>query len=357
MFDKIKKKIDSKKGSKNPFWISLYWSKYLLWWSVSKINKNKFVKERVKKENLKILYIYDFKDWALHNVGKLWLNNQDNIKTTFISFEESKKEDFSKYDFIWFSYLDLFLETPYDINKSIISIHDPMELFASKKNWKRTFLIFSKEEYKFYKKRKKVINLLRNSNNLVVTSIEMKNMLKKYNLKSKILITNSLLKKRDLRSIKTNKCEIISVLREYKRKNIPLLNSIIKECNKLNIKFDSKIGKIILPEKEYLKLLDKHEIYICTSYQEGGPLPAFDAMKRGCVILTTPVGQIQEIIENGKNGFICKNKKEFIKKIIILKNNPKLLNKLRKNSLKTILKKRNDKIIKSKVRKFLASLN
>ncbi|MGA3221039.1 MAG: glycosyltransferase, partial [Acidimicrobiales bacterium] len=92
---------------------------------------------------------------------------------------------------------------------------------------------------------------------------------------------------------------------------------------------------------DYTKLIDDHEVYICTSYQEGGPIPAMDAMQRGCAVLSTPVGQIQELIRHGENGYICETADEFIEALTVLANDLPLLHRMRLRSLETFHRERN----------------
>jgi hypothetical protein len=47
-------------------------------------------------------------------------------------------------------------------------------------------------------------------------------------------------------------------------------------------------------------------IYICTSLAEGTPFPTLEAAACGCTIVSTPVGNMPELIEHGANGFIVK---------------------------------------------------
>jgi len=46
------------------------------------------------------------------------------------------------------------------------------------------------------------------------------------------------------------------------------------------------------------------DYYVCTSRIEGGPYPVLEAMSCGAVVLSTPVGQVPEIICHGENGFL-----------------------------------------------------
>ena len=82
-------------------------------------------------------------------------------------------------------------------------------------------------------------------------------------------------------------------------------------------------------------------------------MPAMDAMRRGQVVLTTPVGQIQEIIKNGENGFICQTKEQFMEKISLLSKDLDLLHRMRIASRDYILSKRSRKNIEERVVTFL----
>lgn len=53
-----------------------------------------------------------------------------------------------------------------------------------------------------------------------------------------------------------------------------------------------------------IKLLNIADAYILPSYVEGVPISILEAMSYGLPILSTPVGGIPEIVENGVNGFL-----------------------------------------------------
>ncbi len=58
--------------------------------------------------------------------------------------------------------------------------------------------------------------------------------------------------------------------------------------------------------KEIAQLMNKSEILIMPSYNEGGPRVILEAMACGVPVLATPVGIVPDVIEDGKSGRIIK---------------------------------------------------
>ena len=65
-----------------------------------------------------------------------------------------------------------------------------------------------------------------------------------------------------------------------------------------------------LPEGAYLARLAAGDVYVCASFMEGGPLPVMEAVLAGLAVVTTPVGQTAEWVEDGGNGFVCRTAAE-----------------------------------------------
>lgn len=58
-------------------------------------------------------------------------------------------------------------------------------------------------------------------------------------------------------------------------------------------------------EEEKIKLLRESRVFVNSSFNEGGPRSAVEAMACGLPIVTTRVGLMLDIVEDGKNGFFC----------------------------------------------------
>jgi glycosyltransferase involved in cell wall biosynthesis len=276
----------------------------------------------------KFLYIHDKENWAIHNVGKLWLNNlSENIMVDFI--KKPKKEILNSYDYVWFGYHTLWLKNYRDFNKNktIISIHDPCELSGIDKD-------------------------IIEDRITVTTSNQMNSfLLDKGVIVHKILPTTGSLQYKNIINHE-KEIKLFTISSSQNRKNIDAVYNLFDQCYKeLDIKSYSKIGSDkILSEEEYLKIFNNFNVYICMSKQEGGPLPAMEAMQRGCVVLSTDVGQMPELIND--NGFILKEN-EFFDKIKWLKNNIDWFNLARKKSVEIMKEKRDILYIKHLVKQFM----
>lgn len=57
-------------------------------------------------------------------------------------------------------------------------------------------------------------------------------------------------------------------------------------------------------ESALFKIYLEHDVLIMTSLHEGFPITIMEAMASGCIILSTPVGDIPHHVKNGQNGFL-----------------------------------------------------
>lgn len=104
-------------------------------------------------------------------------------------------------------------------------------------------------------------------------------------------------------------------------------------------KLDKKVSFVgSLNRNGVNQLLSKSDIFIMTSKSEGLPMVLIEAMRCGviCIAYETESG-VNDIIEDGVNGFIIKNRNEtaFAEKLQFMVNNKKTLLKMQKNAIKT----------------------
>lgn len=86
--------------------------------------------------------------------------------------------------------------------------------------------------------------------------------------------------------------------------------------------------------EEKVRLLSKCHFYILPSYAEGLPISILEAMSYQMPILSTPVGGIPEIVENGVNGFLSVpgNHEALYKNIRTLIDNPSQVKEMGRQS-------------------------
>lgn len=121
--------------------------------------------------------------------------------------------------------------------------------------------------------------------------------------------------------------QISGLFTRYNRKNLDWLDQIASAFSSdehVRVHFMHS-GNARAPRRELLHTLARADVYICTSFMEGGPLPVMEAVLAGAAILTTPVGQTHRWVHHGINGFFCTSAADFIRRITEYRNARKLL--------------------------------
>ena len=92
-----------------------------------------------------------------------------------------------------------------------------------------------------------------------------------------------------------------------------------------------------VPMEEMPSFYGGLHVYVCASSSEGFSLSVLEAASCGVPIITTRVGGMKELIEDGKNGFLVDRDVNSISdKIALLKNDRDLLNLMSKNMRNSI---------------------
>lgn len=292
-----------------------------------------------------ILVLHDIDGWALDHVFSLWFDSVEPFRVTRKNWIQCPTNRALKiYDAIIFGYFDIYLRFGYDPKKSIVVIHDPCELFPQIPDWKSA------------QPDPKRIQVLKSFRGVIVISKEMELILNNYGIKNWLVPTMSRLIALGVGEIAPAPAAAVSIFKDYPRKNAEQLRRLArrgKETGKWNLGLYENPD---FNDEDYLRLIDRSPIYVCTSWQEGGPLPAMDVMSRGGVLVTAPVGQIQEIIRHGESGFICETEVEFEEALALLFTNPPLLAMMRKNSLAAYTRFRNKSSVASIARRTLEEI-
>lgn len=146
-----------------------------------------------------------------------------------------------------------------------------------------------------------------------------------------ILITNGISNKTliPFESVKPcNKVPIVGMVgRALPQKNPALFNEIAQRMPNVHFEWigDGTLSHLLTsfnihvvgwgPREEALDYLSKCDVYIMTSLWEGMPISLLEAMylRKPCVV-SNVVGN-RDVINDGKNGFVCNNVDEFVEKI------------------------------------------
>lgn len=100
--------------------------------------------------------------------------------------------------------------------------------------------------------------------------------------------------------------------------------------------------------KDIKKYYSASDIYIFTSIYETFGLVALESMAAGIVVISNKLNGVEDYIEDGRNGFICRSGlvSEFVDKIKILLTNPELELSIVDNAIETAKMKSWDQVYK-----------
>jgi len=87
---------------------------------------------------------------------------------------------------------------------------------------------------------------------------------------------------------------------------VPLRDRLKKYDLQLDLRLISSTGGAKYSRQQMAQWYNTGTIYVCASLAEGAPNPALEAAACGCTIVSTPVGNMPELIEHGVNGYIVK---------------------------------------------------
>lgn len=304
----------------------------------------------------RVLYLYNVPDWAIHNVGRDWAALvQDTHDFTLMRYGRHELEDPHAYDHVVWGYSTMRYSGRMNVESLIgrpgawwrwfrhaperlaAVVQDPSELFPEVPDWKQA---------------PARVAHLRRYERLAVTSNEMRQAMAALGQRAVQVSTRSILPLRAATEILREPLRVFTRAQSYPRKNLPLFHALQARLAGSLERCDAVLGGGVMPQADYVRQIDGYNCYVCTSWQEGGPLPLMDSMRRGCVVLTTRVGQTDEYVEHGVNGYFCESEAEFAQRLHELAGDPERLLAMRHKALARAAVP-DDERVRAQLRKFL----
>lgn len=121
--------------------------------------------------------------------------------------------------------------------------------------------------------------------------------------------------------------QLLGAMVRTRRKNLPLLAALARHGSTLpGVSCDFVGGGPRFTSRaDYERWLADADIYVCASTMEGGPLPVMEAVLSGLAVISTPVGQVADWVEDGQNGFIVSGLADFRRALERYARDPALL--------------------------------
>jgi len=302
-----------------------------------------------------VLYIYDVDGWALHNIGKLLQNElADDMEVSCVSQAEFQRRPRGA-DVIYCAYpgtLPRGVDLGTFCQLLVTTVHDPCEVsyFTDRFSW--TDGPFAQRDYAAFDRVSStcasVTNVLKSAyqldpwltptmphdrqlimdvrNQVVRDEPTAPQRIPRFTsshagggkvswarVASRFLQIDHYTRDQTGRR---NLSQMRSIFVRPGRKNKAWLDALASEPSvrdRVEFHFRSQVSPLRMTSREqYVRELVRNDVYVCTSYMEGGPLTVMEAVIAGLAVISTPVGQVEQWVEHGRNGFIVRNYDELV---------------------------------------------
>lgn len=298
---------------------------------------------------MKVTYLYNIEGWALHDIG-LWL--AESLRAVGIDVECVQADAWHarprETDTLYLSYSGLVVPA-FDYrqwcSRLVMTVHDPAEVshFEDRAEWMRwpmrplplhlfdAVSVISDELVDAFRTRydTSVIRTatwpsraaaIRRRGALRVPAPELRVFsstnadatFSRWNMRRRLRRMPAYL--RDQRGDLSLR-QLLAIAVRRRRKNIPLLRRVGRAVEAIpGARVDLAIGPAAVRTRDaYEDALLDATVYLCTSTMEGGPLPVMEAVLAGAAVVSTPVGQVAEWVEDGRNGRLCQGYRQFVR--------------------------------------------
>jgi len=297
---------------------------------------------------MQVTYVYDIPQWALHNIGLMLQETlrPDGVELTCVR-NEAWHDEPSPTDVLYVSYSGLLRPGfPYRryANTVITTVHDPCEvsLFENRADWMRLPFLplpfgevdrvsaisaeleevlahaYGIRAYRTPTWPLDGAGLLARAapsrNNGALRAFSSTNMSEYFPFRRLLhrFRAPGIYFRDQHGRFSLRQLTAIAVLR--RRKNLRLMRRLaarFRDSSSVRCEFrEARDG--MLPRDQYEDRLLGSDVYVCTSRMEGGPLPVIEAVFAGQAIVSTRVGQVEDWVRDGENGFLCASEQEFV---------------------------------------------
>lgn len=157
-----------------------------------------------------------------------------------------------------------------------------------------------------------------------------------------------------IEKIKNEKQKIKNTNKKFKNIKLvivgsgPLKKKMEKFIKKNRLKDNVVFSGWLPGVEDVAKVYNQSKIFAISSFNEGGPRVALEAMACKVPVITTKVGVMMDVIKHGENGFFIDwDSKDIVEKILALLNNENLRKKIAENGYKTVQQFERRKAIKN----------
>jgi glycosyltransferase involved in cell wall biosynthesis len=93
--------------------------------------------------------------------------------------------------------------------------------------------------------------------------------------------------------------------KNYDKILVPLSQELRRRNIAVDFRVVDSVGRNRMTQDQMCYWYNTGSIYVVASSSEGTPNPALEAAACGCTVVATRVGNMPELIEHGRNGFLC----------------------------------------------------
>ena len=95
-----------------------------------------------------------------------------------------------------------------------------------------------------------------------------------------------------------------------------IIKPVLSEFVEMGISLVTATPEDPVPREQMGDFYRNHHVLLCASLHEGGPMPILEALACGRPVITTEVGIVPEVVENGKNGLIFERTRSQLRSMI-----------------------------------------